>query len=40
MELDEEEQAAPVAALAKTMYRHVEVLRDAGGYDRVVRVVR
>jgi release factor glutamine methyltransferase len=39
VELDEEEQAAPVAALARTLYAHAEVLRDAGGYDRVVRAV-
>jgi release factor glutamine methyltransferase len=39
MELDEEEQATPVANLAKKLYREVEVLQDAGGYDRVVRVV-
>jgi release factor glutamine methyltransferase len=39
VELDEEEQAQPVADLARTLYRDVEVRRDAGGYDRVVRAV-
>ncbi|HEY2596011.1 MAG TPA: peptide chain release factor N(5)-glutamine methyltransferase [Chloroflexota bacterium] len=41
MELDEEEQAAPVAALAHDLYpgAEVSVCRDAGGYDRVVRLV-
>jgi release factor glutamine methyltransferase len=39
VELDEEEQAAPVAALARTLYRDVEVRQDAGGYDRVVRAL-
>jgi release factor glutamine methyltransferase len=40
VELDEEEQAAPVAALAHTLYRDAEVsvCQDNGGYDRVVRV--
>ncbi|HEY0581606.1 MAG TPA: peptide chain release factor N(5)-glutamine methyltransferase, partial [Chloroflexota bacterium] len=40
VELDEEEQAAPIAALARTLYpsAQVSVCRDAGGYDRVVRV--
>jgi release factor glutamine methyltransferase len=41
VELDEEEQAAPIAELARQLYpaAHVEVLRDNGGYDRVVRVI-
>jgi release factor glutamine methyltransferase len=41
MELDEEEQAAPVAALARRLYpsADVSVLQDAGGYDRVVRLL-
>jgi release factor glutamine methyltransferase len=40
MELDEEEQAAPVAALARGLYpsAEVSVCQDAGGYDRVVHV--
>jgi release factor glutamine methyltransferase len=42
VELDEEEQAAPVAELAQRLYpgATVGVCRDAGGYDRVVRVTR
>lgn len=40
VELDEEAQATPVAALARRRYADVSVLRDAGGYDRVVRAVR
>jgi release factor glutamine methyltransferase len=41
VELDEEEQAAPVADLARTLYvgAEVSVCQDYGGYDRVVRVV-
>jgi release factor glutamine methyltransferase len=41
VELDEEEQAAPVAFLARQLYpsASVSVCQDAGGYDRVVRVV-
>jgi release factor glutamine methyltransferase len=41
MELDEEEQAGPVAALARSLYpgAEVSICQDAGGYDRVVRVV-
>jgi release factor glutamine methyltransferase len=41
VELDEEEQAAPIASLARTLYRGatVSVCQDHGGYDRVVRVV-
>jgi release factor glutamine methyltransferase len=39
VELDEEEQATPVANLARTLYGEVEVRQDAGGYDRVVRAV-
>ena len=40
VELDEEEQAMPVASLARTLYPSaaVDVRRDGGGYDRVVRV--
>jgi release factor glutamine methyltransferase len=40
VELDEEEQAQPVAALARQLYKgaYVSIERDAGGYDRVVRV--
>jgi len=42
VELDEEEQAQPVSALARTLYPTAEVTiaRDGGGYDRVVRVLR
>jgi len=38
VELDEEEQAAPVSALASQLYSsaQVSVCQDAGGYDRVV----
>jgi release factor glutamine methyltransferase len=41
VELDEEEQATPVADLARALYplADVEVRQDAGGYDRVVRVL-
>jgi release factor glutamine methyltransferase len=41
VELDEEEQAAPMAALARSLYRDatVSVCQDHGGYDRVVRIV-
>jgi release factor glutamine methyltransferase len=41
VELDEEEQAAPMADLARQLYpaADVNVCRDAGGYDRVVRVL-
>ena len=40
VELDEEEQAAPIAALARELYAgaEVSVRQDAGGYDRVVRI--
>jgi release factor glutamine methyltransferase len=40
VELDEEEQATPVAALARRLYASatVDVVKDNGGYDRVVRV--
>jgi release factor glutamine methyltransferase len=40
VELDEEEQATPVAALAQDLYPRAEVsvCQDGGGYDRVVRV--
>jgi release factor glutamine methyltransferase len=42
VELDEEEQAQPVAALARTLYptAEVSIARDGGGYDRVVRVLQ
>ena len=38
VELDEEEQATPVAALARQLYpcAEVSICQDAGGYDRVV----
>jgi release factor glutamine methyltransferase len=41
IELDEEVQAAPVAALARRLYpsADVSVVQDAGGYDRVVRLL-
>jgi release factor glutamine methyltransferase len=41
VELDEEEQASSIAALARELYlsAEVSVCQDAGGYDRVVRVV-
>jgi release factor glutamine methyltransferase len=41
VELDEEDQALPIATLARQLYpgAEVDVLPDAGGYDRVVRVV-
>jgi release factor glutamine methyltransferase len=41
VELDEEEQAAPMAALARELYpaAEISVRQDAGGYDRVVRVM-
>jgi len=40
VELDEEEQAQPVAAVARTLYAgaNVGIEQDASGYDRVVRV--
>jgi release factor glutamine methyltransferase len=40
VELDEEEQAQPVAELARQLFQggEVGIERDAGGYDRVVRV--
>jgi release factor glutamine methyltransferase len=40
VELDEEAQAAPMAALARELYpgADVSVCQDGGGYDRVVRV--
>jgi release factor glutamine methyltransferase len=41
VELDEEDQAQPIAALARELYgktADVSVCQDAGGYDRVVRV--
>jgi release factor glutamine methyltransferase len=42
VELDEEAQAQPIAGLARELYSGSEVAihRDAGGYDRVVRVRR
>jgi methylase of polypeptide subunit release factors len=41
VELDEEEQASPVAAVARELYvgADVTVCQDAGGYDRVVRIL-
>jgi len=41
VELDEEDQAASVADLARELYptAQVTVLQDNGGYDRVVRVL-
>jgi release factor glutamine methyltransferase len=41
VELDEEQQATPIASLARRLYpsAEVSVCRDAGGYDRAVRVV-
>jgi release factor glutamine methyltransferase len=41
VELDEEDQATPVAALARQLYpdSDVSIRQDAGGYDRVVRVL-
>jgi release factor glutamine methyltransferase len=41
VELDEEEQAAPIAQLARRLYADaaVCVCQDAGGYDRVVRIL-
>jgi release factor glutamine methyltransferase len=40
VELDEEDQSAPIAALARSLYpdAEVSVCQDAGGYDRVVRI--
>lgn len=40
VELDEEEQAAPMAALARQIYAgaDISVCQDGGGYDRVVRI--
>lgn len=40
VELDEQAQAAPIAALARSLYpsAEVSVFRDAGGYERVVRI--
>jgi release factor glutamine methyltransferase len=41
IELDEEDQATPVASLARQLYpgSDVSVRQDNGGYDRVVRLV-
>jgi release factor glutamine methyltransferase len=41
VELDEEAQAQPVAALARALFptADVRIRRDGGGYDRVVRVL-
>ena len=41
LELDEEQQATPIASLARRLYpsADVSVCQDAGGYDRAVRVV-
>jgi release factor glutamine methyltransferase len=40
VELDEEEQTVPVSTLARRLYpeARVSIERDAGGYDRVVRI--
>jgi release factor glutamine methyltransferase len=40
VELDEEQQAQPVAALARSLYpnAHVTIRQDNSGYDRVVHV--
>jgi hypothetical protein len=40
MELDEQAQAGPIADHARGLYpsADISVNRDAGGYDRVVRV--
>jgi release factor glutamine methyltransferase len=40
VELDEEEQATPIATLARSLYpaADVSICQDAGGYDRVVRL--
>jgi hypothetical protein len=40
VELDEEEQAQPVAALARQLFgsANVSIERDNGGYDRVVHI--
>jgi methylase of polypeptide subunit release factors len=40
VELDEEEQAQPIAALAGALYAgaDISIRQDAGGYERVVRV--
>jgi release factor glutamine methyltransferase len=40
VELDEEEQAGPMAALARDLYTgaDVSVCQDAGGYDRVLHI--
>jgi release factor glutamine methyltransferase len=42
VELDEEEQARPIAALARALYSDadISIRQDGGGYDRVVRVVQ
>ena len=41
VELDEQEQAAPMADLARTLYSDatVTICQDHGGYDRVVRIM-
>jgi release factor glutamine methyltransferase len=41
VELDEEDQAQPMAGLARQLYSgaEVSVCQDAGGYDRVVRIL-
>jgi methylase of polypeptide subunit release factors len=42
VEMDEEAQTGPVSATARALYpeARVDVLRDAGGYERVVRIER
>jgi release factor glutamine methyltransferase len=41
VELDEEEQATPMAAFARQVFpgADVEIRQDGGGYDRVLRIV-
>ena len=41
VELDEQEQAAPIASFARRLYpaADISICQDAGGYERVVRVV-
>jgi release factor glutamine methyltransferase len=41
VELDEQDQAAPMAEVARALYAgaDVSICRDAGGYDRVVRIL-
>jgi release factor glutamine methyltransferase len=41
VELDEEEQATPMAGFARQLYpgAEVEIRQDGGGYDRVLRIL-